>query len=50
MRVVPWKAALLSDLIYAQPVLYEFNDFRMLVLLVIGDKDTIAFGKNIAAS
>lgn len=43
-----WNAALTSDMIYTQPVLYEFGDLRMPVLLVIGDKDTTAFGKDVA--
>jgi pimeloyl-ACP methyl ester carboxylesterase len=47
-ELVAWNAALLSDMIYAQPVLYEFGDLRMPVLLVIGDKDTTAFGKDAA--
>jgi hypothetical protein len=37
---VAWNAALLSDTIYTQPVLYEFGDLRMPVVLVIGNKDT----------
>jgi pimeloyl-ACP methyl ester carboxylesterase len=44
-ELVAWNAALLSDMIYTQPVLYEFGALRMPVLLVIGDKDTTAFGK-----
>jgi pimeloyl-ACP methyl ester carboxylesterase len=44
-ELVAWNAALLSDMIYTQPVLYEFTDLQMPVLLVIGDKDTTAFGK-----
>jgi pimeloyl-ACP methyl ester carboxylesterase len=47
-EMVAWNAALLSDMIYTQPVLYEFADLRMPVLLIIGDKDTTAFGKNAA--
>lgn len=47
-ELVAWNAALLSDMIYTQPVLYEFGDLRMPVLLVIGDKDTTAFGKEAA--
>jgi pimeloyl-ACP methyl ester carboxylesterase len=47
-ELVAWNAALLSDMIYTQPVLYEFGDLRMPVLLVIGDKDTTAFGKDAA--
>ena len=44
-ELVAWNAALTSDMIYTQPVLYEFGDLRMPVLLVIGDKDTTAIGK-----
>ncbi len=47
-ELVAWNAALLSDMIYSQPVLYEFGDLRMPVLLVIGDKDTTAFGKDVS--
>ena len=47
-ELVAWNAAVLSDMIYTQPVLYEFGDLRMPVLLVIGDKDTTAFGKEAA--
>jgi pimeloyl-ACP methyl ester carboxylesterase len=46
--LVARNAALLSDMIYTQPVLYEFGDLRMPVLLIIGDKDTTAFGKDAA--
>jgi pimeloyl-ACP methyl ester carboxylesterase len=46
--VVAWNAALLSDMIYTQPMLYEFGDLRMPVLLLIGDKDTTAFGKDVS--
>ena len=45
-ELVAWNAALTSDMIYTQPVLYEFGDLKMPVLLVIGDKDTTAFGKD----
>jgi pimeloyl-ACP methyl ester carboxylesterase len=47
-ELVAWNAALLSDMIYTQPVLYEFGDLRVPVLLVVGDKDTTAFGKDVA--
>ena len=47
-ELVAWNAALLSDMIHTQPVLYEFSELRMPVLLVIGDKDTTAFGKDAA--
>jgi pimeloyl-ACP methyl ester carboxylesterase len=47
-ELVAWNAALTSDMIYSQPVLYELGDLRMSVLLVIGDKDNTAFGKDAA--
>jgi pimeloyl-ACP methyl ester carboxylesterase len=47
-ELVARNAAQLSDMIYTQPVLYELGDLRMPVLLIIGDKDTTAFGKNAA--
>jgi pimeloyl-ACP methyl ester carboxylesterase len=46
--IVAWNSALLYDMIYTQPVLYEFGRLRMPVLLMIGDKDTTAIGKNLA--
>jgi pimeloyl-ACP methyl ester carboxylesterase len=46
--IVAWNSALLYDMIYTQPVVYELGDLRMPVLLMIGDKDTTAIGKNFA--
>jgi pimeloyl-ACP methyl ester carboxylesterase len=46
--LVAWNSALLYDMIYTQPVVYELGDLSMPVLLMIGDKDTTAIGKNIA--
>ena len=46
--VVAWNSALLYDMIYTQPVVYELSHLRMPVLLMIGDKDTTAIGKNLA--
>jgi pimeloyl-ACP methyl ester carboxylesterase len=48
LELVARNAALLTDMIYTQPVLYEFGNLRMPVLLVIGDKDTTAIGKDTA--
>lgn len=42
---VAWNSALLYDMIYTQPVVYELDRLRMPVLLIIGDKDTSALGK-----
>jgi pimeloyl-ACP methyl ester carboxylesterase len=44
--LVAWNSALLYDMIFTQPVLYEFADLKMPVLLLIGDKDTTAIGKD----
>jgi pimeloyl-ACP methyl ester carboxylesterase len=46
--VVAWNSALLYDMIYTQPVFYELGLLTMPVLLMIGDKDTTAIGKNLA--
>jgi pimeloyl-ACP methyl ester carboxylesterase len=46
---VAWDSALLSDMIYTQPVVYELGELRMPVLLMIGDKDTTAIGKDRAS-
>jgi pimeloyl-ACP methyl ester carboxylesterase len=46
--VVAWNSALTYDMIYTQPVFYEFEKLQMPVLLMIGDKDTTAPGKQLA--
>jgi pimeloyl-ACP methyl ester carboxylesterase len=46
--MVAWNSALLYDMIYTQPVFYEFEKIAVPVLLLIGDKDTTALGKNLA--
>ena len=46
---VAWDSALLYDMIYTQPVVYELGALRMPVLLIIGDKDTTAIGKELAS-
>jgi pimeloyl-ACP methyl ester carboxylesterase len=46
--VVAWNSALTYDMIYSQPVFYEFEKLQMPVLLMIGDKDTTAPGKQLA--
>jgi len=46
--IVAWNSALLYDMIYTQPVFYELEQLTMPVLLMIGDKDTTAIGKNLA--
>jgi pimeloyl-ACP methyl ester carboxylesterase len=46
--IVAWNSALLYDMIYTQPVFYEFEKISVPVLLIIGDKDVSALGKNLA--
>jgi len=47
-RCLPECTALLDDMIYTQPVFYEFEQLKVPTLLMIGDKDTTAFGKYLA--
>ena len=44
-RRVAWCAALTTDMIFTQPVVYEFPNLRMRTLLVIGQRDRTAVGK-----
>ncbi|WP_370444270.1 alpha/beta fold hydrolase [Candidatus Burkholderia verschuerenii] len=46
--IVAWNSALLYDMIYTQPVVYEFGQIKTPTLLLIGDKDTTAIGKEFA--
>jgi pimeloyl-ACP methyl ester carboxylesterase len=46
--IVAWNGALIDDMAYSQPVFYEFERLSMPVLLMIGDKDNTAVGKNLA--
>jgi pimeloyl-ACP methyl ester carboxylesterase len=46
--LVAWNSALIYDMIYTQPVFYEFEKISVPVLLLIGDKDTTGTGKNLA--
>ena len=47
-HLVAWHSALVYDMIFNQPVLYEFGRLRMPVLLLIGEKDNTAIGKDLA--
>lgn len=47
-KQVAWDSALLYDMIYTQPVVYEFGQLKPPTLLLIGDKDTTAIGKDVA--
>jgi len=45
-----WSQALTSDMIFCQPVVYEFGNIKVPTFLFIGEKDNTAIGKNRAAS
>lgn len=45
---VAWNSALIYDMIFTQPVYYEFKDLKVPTLLLIGTSDTTAINKNIA--
>lgn len=47
-ETVAWHSALVYDMIFNQPVLYEFGELRMPTLLLIGDKDSTAIGRDLA--
>lgn len=47
---IAWNSALQYDMIWTQPVLYEFKHLKMPVLLVIGTRDRTALGKDMATS
>lgn len=49
-RLFAWSQALTSDMIFCQPVVYEFGNITVPTLLLIGEKDTTAIGKNRAAA
>jgi pimeloyl-ACP methyl ester carboxylesterase len=46
--LVAWNAALTYDMIYTQPVIHEFANFTMPVVLIVGDHDNTAPGKQYA--
>jgi pimeloyl-ACP methyl ester carboxylesterase len=47
-KVVAWNSALIYDMIFTQPVVYEFPLLKMPTLLMIGDADTTAIGSDLA--
>ncbi len=47
-ELVAWNSALIYDMIFTQPVLYEFGRLTVPTLLLVGEKDTTAIGKDIA--
>ena len=47
-EIVAWSSALLYDMIFTQPVIYEFDRVQAPTLLLIGQKDNTAIGKDAA--
>ena len=45
---VAWDSALLYDMIFTQPVVYELGAVQPRTLLIVGDKDNTAIGKDLA--
>lgn len=43
---VAWNAALTSDMIFNQPVVYQFQNIKVPTLLIIGTRDRTAIGKD----
>lgn len=46
--LVAWNSALIYDMIYTQPFYYEMEKISVPTLLMIGDKDNTAIGKDLA--
>lgn len=47
-KLVAWNSALTYDMVYTQPVVYEFPHLKMPTLLLIGEQDNTAIGKDTA--
>lgn len=43
--IIAWNAALTSDMVFTQPVVYEFKNIKCPTLLLIGTRDRTAIGK-----
>ena len=48
-QAVAWNSALIYDMIFTQPVFYEFGKLKVPTLLMIGDADTTAIGSDIVS-
>jgi pimeloyl-ACP methyl ester carboxylesterase len=46
---IAWNAALTYDMIFTQPVCYEFQHITAPTLLIIGQRDRTALGKNLVS-
>ncbi|KAF2517902.1 alpha/beta fold hydrolase [Flavobacterium foetidum] len=48
-KKVAWNSALMYDMIFTQPVLYEFKNVKSPTLLIIGTRDKTAIGKQLVS-
>lgn len=48
--VIAWNAALTSEMIYSQPIVYEMERITAPTLLIIGQRDRTAIGKNLVSA
>ncbi len=48
-KTIAWNAALTYDMIFTQPVVYEFGNVTAPTLLIIGTRDRTALGKNLVS-
>lgn len=48
-ELVAWNQALTSDMVFTQPVVYEFDELQVPTLLLIGEQDNTAIGKGRAS-
>ena len=44
-KIIAWNAALTYDMVFTQPVCYEFQNIKVPTLLIIGTRDRTAVGK-----
>ncbi|HJV65687.1 MAG TPA: alpha/beta hydrolase [Geomonas sp.] len=47
-KLVAWNSALIYDMVFTQPVVYEFPLLKMPTVLMLGDADTTAIGSDLA--
>lgn len=47
--LIAWNSALTYDMIFTQPVVYEFENIEVPTLLIIGTRDRTALGKNLVS-
>jgi pimeloyl-ACP methyl ester carboxylesterase len=48
-KLVAWNSALIYDMIFTQPVVYEFSLLKVPTTLMLGDADTTAIGSDVAS-